>query len=112
MDSTDFDCPLCLKLLVEPISLTCGHTFCRGCLTRALSLHPNCPMCRQNTFVTPRDQPVNFVLAVAIPKVPAPGRAVPPRPPPFLFYIHMWVVTASAVAVARGTQRWRRLVSY
>ena len=70
MDSTDFDCPLCLKLLVEPISLTCGHTFCRGCLTRALSLHPNCPMCRQNTFVTPRDQPVNFVLAVAIPKVP------------------------------------------
>jgi hypothetical protein len=76
MDASDFDCPLCLKLFLEPISLPCGHTFCRGCLGQAISLHAHCPLCRTPTFVTPSDQPVNFTLAAVIPKLfPAQHRA-------------------------------------
>lgn len=34
--SDDLDCTLCLKLLHQPITTPCGHSFCRGCLLQAL----------------------------------------------------------------------------
>ena len=47
-------CVLCLQLLLDPASLSCGHTFCQVCLvrmktSRPFSLSPNnhCPMCRK-----------------------------------------------------------------
>ncbi|CAN0088435.1 unnamed protein product [Scytosiphon promiscuus] len=48
-DSTipsEFECILCLRLYHEPVSLPCGHTYCRGCLKRALASKSQCPMCR------------------------------------------------------------------
>ncbi|CAF0820232.1 unnamed protein product [Rotaria sordida] len=45
------DCPFCLKLLYEPVSTLCGHTFCLLCLERFI-LTSNCvlqcPMCRED----------------------------------------------------------------
>ncbi|KAE9467237.1 hypothetical protein C3L33_00866, partial [Rhododendron williamsianum] len=32
----DFDCTLCLKLLYEPITTPCGHSFCRSCLFQSM----------------------------------------------------------------------------
>lgn len=32
----DFDCTLCLKLLYEPITTPCGHSFCRSCLFQCM----------------------------------------------------------------------------
>jgi len=29
-----FECAICLSLLVEPVTIGCGHTFCRPCLVR------------------------------------------------------------------------------
>ena len=37
-DWDDFSCVVCLKLLLEPVALRCGHTFCRRCLQRALAV--------------------------------------------------------------------------
>ena len=34
--SDDFDCTLCLKLLFEPVTTACGHSFCRSCLFQAM----------------------------------------------------------------------------
>lgn len=34
--SDDLDCTLCLKLLHQPLTTPCGHSFCRGCLLQAL----------------------------------------------------------------------------
>lgn len=34
--SDDLDCTLCLKLLHQPITTPCGHSFCRACLLQAL----------------------------------------------------------------------------
>lgn len=35
----DFACSVCLKLLLEPVAVRCGHTFCRRCLKRALQFN-------------------------------------------------------------------------
>ena len=35
-----------LSLLFEPVTASCGHTFCRECLYRVLDHAPTCPVCR------------------------------------------------------------------
>ena len=80
--SDDFDCTLCLKLLFEPVTTACGHSFCRSCLFRAMDcsecfafsqsilckliiviyfadlvqkiLGNKCPLCRTVLFINPR----------------------------------------------------------
>ena len=42
----DFECKLCYSLLFQPITTTCGHTFCRECLERCLDHRVECPCCR------------------------------------------------------------------
>ena len=32
----DFDCSLCFRLLWQPTTTPCGHTYCRGCIDRSL----------------------------------------------------------------------------
>ncbi|XP_051632118.1 E3 ubiquitin-protein ligase TRIM7-like [Manacus candei] len=43
-------CPVCLELFRDPVSIHCGHTFCRGCIERrwerATDTFP-CPRCRE-----------------------------------------------------------------
>jgi Zinc finger, C3HC4 type (RING finger) len=41
-----FECPICMKLLLDPVSTGCGHTFCRACITRSLDYRQQCPSCR------------------------------------------------------------------
>jgi hypothetical protein len=43
------DCPFCLKLLFEPVSTLCGHTFCLLCLEHFILISNRtlqCPICR------------------------------------------------------------------
>eukprot|EP00927_Polykrikos_kofoidii_P072251 TRINITY_DN68391_c0_g1_i1.p1 TRINITY_DN68391_c0_g1~~TRINITY_DN68391_c0_g1_i1.p1 ORF type:complete len:592 (+),score=96.60 TRINITY_DN68391_c0_g1_i1:54-1778(+) len=44
--SPEFECSICMKLLFEPISVSCGHTFCRRCLTQSLDYRSLCAICR------------------------------------------------------------------
>ena len=46
VDSSDYECPLCMRLLWQPITTPCGHTFCRVCLDRTLDHNSVCPMCK------------------------------------------------------------------
>ncbi|XP_059108288.1 tripartite motif-containing protein 30A-like isoform X1 [Peromyscus eremicus] len=45
-------CPICLERMVEPVSIDCGHTFCRACITRNYETSEGeeeegvCPVCR------------------------------------------------------------------
>eukprot|EP01048_Picozoa_sp_COSAG05_P013465 COSAG05_NODE_1437_length_4887_cov_5.343150_3_plen_489_part_00 len=49
----DFECPLCLKLLFEPCTMRCGHSFCRACCSsliehqQKLGSSAKCPTCRR-----------------------------------------------------------------
>jgi hypothetical protein len=43
----EFECQICLDLLVEPVTTLCGHTFCKICLVKFLDTKLNCPICRR-----------------------------------------------------------------
>uniref|UniRef100_A0A3B4A5A5 RING-type domain-containing protein n=1 Tax=Periophthalmus magnuspinnatus TaxID=409849 RepID=A0A3B4A5A5_9GOBI len=45
------ECPLCLFLMVEPVTVSCGHTFCRRCVWTFLP--SKCPQCKDK--LKPRD---------------------------------------------------------
>eukprot|EP00079_Xenopus_tropicalis_P021787 XP_012813292.2 PREDICTED: E3 ubiquitin-protein ligase TRIM39-like [Xenopus tropicalis] len=45
----ELTCPICLDHFSEPVSIECGHSFCRACITRTWrGIHSNfeCPQCR------------------------------------------------------------------
>lgn len=59
--SDDFDCVLCMKLLFEPVTTPCGHSFCRSCLVRALDHNSCCPLCRTVLHIA-ANHPINVTL--------------------------------------------------
>ena len=59
----EFECALCLRLLLDPVSVSCGHTFCRGCLETSFDFRASCPLCR-NPIVAGRN--VNVLIQSVI----------------------------------------------
>lgn len=56
----DAECSLCLKLMYEPVTTPCGHTFCSPCLARSYDHANKCPMCR--TVLHVGQLPVSIVF--------------------------------------------------
>ncbi|XP_075061389.1 E3 ubiquitin/ISG15 ligase TRIM25-like [Mixophyes fleayi] len=47
----ELDCSICLNIYTDPVTLTCGHNFCRDCIDRVLDSQEvsgvyTCPECR------------------------------------------------------------------
>uniref|UniRef100_A0A8C3I6X1 RING-type domain-containing protein n=1 Tax=Chrysemys picta bellii TaxID=8478 RepID=A0A8C3I6X1_CHRPI len=43
-------CSICLEYFQDPVSIHCGHNFCRACITQCwaeLATNFSCPQCRQ-----------------------------------------------------------------
>ncbi|KAJ0059283.1 hypothetical protein NL108_012701 [Boleophthalmus pectinirostris] len=68
LDPSRFVCPLCLQLLSDPVTVPCGHSFCRSCLSPLWSSggssssssssssrgqSSSCPQCRATFNPTP-----------------------------------------------------------
>ncbi|KAI9846767.1 MAG: hypothetical protein M1837_003616 [Sclerophora amabilis] len=49
----ELDCHVCYGLMVDPITTSCGHTFCRKCLYRVFDHSNLCPICRRKLAVFP-----------------------------------------------------------
>lgn len=56
------DCALCLRLLAGPVTLLCGHTFCKGCIGRALRTSRFCPLCRSPCHLNVRAMQPSVVI--------------------------------------------------
>lgn len=56
-------CSLCLSLICEPISIPCGHSFCRVCLVESLRRHKKqCPSCRAICHVSAETASENVMI--------------------------------------------------
>uniref|UniRef100_A0A6T1BC94 RING-type domain-containing protein n=1 Tax=Alexandrium monilatum TaxID=311494 RepID=A0A6T1BC94_9DINO len=42
----EFECTICMKLMLDPVTVSCGHTFCRVCLEQSLGYRGLCAVCR------------------------------------------------------------------
>ncbi|CAD2091649.1 RING zinc finger protein, putative [Plasmodium vinckei lentum] len=61
--SSDLECVICMKLLIMPVTIPCGHNFCRDCLEKAKEYNDTCPLCRSSMG---DKQNVNILLAELI----------------------------------------------
>jgi Lon protease-like protein len=60
----ELDCLVCYNLMLDPTTTTCGHTFCRRCLSRVMDHSNICPFCRRDMHVPAalKDQCGNALL--------------------------------------------------
>ncbi|SOV78085.1 RING zinc finger protein, putative [Plasmodium sp. gorilla clade G3] len=45
---SEVECAICMKLLIVPVTIPCGHNFCRDCIEKAKEYKNLCPLCRSN----------------------------------------------------------------
>lgn len=57
----DLDCTVCSQLLYNPVTLSCGHSYCSRCLRTALRYQSACPSCRVPCYYSGK-LPVNISL--------------------------------------------------
>lgn len=66
----EVDCQVCFALFLDPLTTTCGHTYCRTCVRRLLDHSDLCPICRRTISVrvqaTPLTTPSNSRLVSII----------------------------------------------
>lgn len=48
---SELECIICNDILYKPVTISCGHTFCKDCLSQFLQTKPICPLCRSPTFL-------------------------------------------------------------
>uniref|UniRef100_A0A667XEP0 Uncharacterized protein n=1 Tax=Myripristis murdjan TaxID=586833 RepID=A0A667XEP0_9TELE len=65
----DLTCSICLTIFTDPVSLLCGHSFCRECITISLSKNDQCPQCRTTVPKEEKYLPTSHILKSLADKV-------------------------------------------
>ncbi|MCJ1449882.1 hypothetical protein MMC28_000210 [Mycoblastus sanguinarius] len=58
VSKNELDCHVCYALMLDPLTTSCGHTFCRKCVARVLDHSTMCPICRRGLPMVPGVQNV------------------------------------------------------
>uniref|UniRef100_A0A8D0GBL3 RING-type domain-containing protein n=1 Tax=Sphenodon punctatus TaxID=8508 RepID=A0A8D0GBL3_SPHPU len=78
------ECPICQEYLTDPVSVDCGHSFCRACITKVCdhtwSKHGplECPLCKARFRGS--NIRTNWQLRSIVEKIKAGGMRMPPIP--------------------------------
>uniref|UniRef100_A0A672KZ82 RING-type domain-containing protein n=1 Tax=Sinocyclocheilus grahami TaxID=75366 RepID=A0A672KZ82_SINGR len=73
VDQNEFMCAVCLDLLKDPVTIQCGHSYCKSCITDQWDQEDqkkvySCPQCRQ--IFRPRPALAkNTILAEVVEKI-------------------------------------------
>ncbi|XP_036828124.1 tripartite motif-containing protein 16-like [Oncorhynchus mykiss] len=110
LDQDQFCCSVCLDLLKEPVTIPCGHSYCRSCIEGCwdqdvLKGVYSCPQCRE-TFTPRPNLRKNNMLAEVVEKLRKTGLQA--APPPALCYAGPGDV---ACDVCTGTRKQKALMS-
>ncbi|XP_035377689.1 LON peptidase N-terminal domain and ring finger 1, like isoform X1 [Electrophorus electricus] len=65
-EPSEFDCPACRRFLGEPVTVACGHSYCRGCLQQGLL--SKCKVCDEELETKPADFRLNVLLTGLVEK--------------------------------------------
>ncbi len=73
VDENEFMCAVCLDLLKDPVTIQCGHSYCKSCITDCWNEEDekrvySCPQCRK-TFSPRPDLARNTILAEMLEKL-------------------------------------------
>uniref|UniRef100_I3KSD2 Uncharacterized protein n=1 Tax=Oreochromis niloticus TaxID=8128 RepID=I3KSD2_ORENI len=51
-----FLCCICLDVFTDPVSIPCGHNFCKNCITQHWDMNVmcQCPMCKETFYIRPQ----------------------------------------------------------
>ncbi|XP_045068681.1 tripartite motif-containing protein 16-like [Coregonus clupeaformis] len=110
LDQDQFCCSVCLDLLKEPVTIPCGHSYCRSCIDGCwdqdvLKEVYSCPQCRE-TFTPRPNLRKNNMLAELVEKLKKTGLQA--APPPALCYAGPGDV---ACDFCTGTRKQKALMS-
>ncbi|XP_069139816.1 uncharacterized protein [Argopecten irradians] len=61
---TDEPCVICMDDISNPMHLSCGHVFCKECITQSIAHKPACPICGEIFGKLKGDQPTNGNMKV------------------------------------------------
>lgn len=66
MEGANYECMICMDLLIEPVTIQCGHTFCKLCLAGCITSLHKCPICRKPIYQLIDNISKNFLLEALI----------------------------------------------
>ncbi|XP_067110199.1 E3 ubiquitin-protein ligase TRIM39-like [Osmerus mordax] len=69
LSEDQFQCSICLDVFTEPVTIPCGHNYCKACITRHWDNNDvcQCPLCQKN-FVRKPDIFVNTMFRDVVEK--------------------------------------------
>ncbi|XP_049899724.1 zinc finger protein RFP-like [Epinephelus moara] len=64
LSEDQFLCPICLDVFTDPVTISCGHNFCKNCITINWNVNVSlqCPMCKQ-IFPTKPELHINTFIS-------------------------------------------------